>query len=125
MVWHNSTFGRLFIRSDWDDAAEWFGLFDGAMQIFRDGQVTAVDPGHPPAPLPLDTAAVCFGEITRRFRVTVDDGTKVFIVGLEPRHSYQVEVDDEELYEAATDSGGILALDVPQGKEIGIRIAAE
>jgi len=122
MVWHNADFGRLFIRSDWDDEADWFGYFDGAMQVFRNGRVTALDAAHPPAPLLLHTAAVCFGRTARRFRVTVDEGTAVFIVNLDPRHTYEVEVDDQELYEADTDSAGTLELDVPAGKEVGVRI---
>jgi hypothetical protein len=52
----------------------------------------------------------------------VDEGSAVFIVGLDPRHTYQVEVDDEEVYEAGADSGGILELEVPPGREIGVRI---
>ncbi len=121
-VWHNADFGHLFVRSDWEDNAEWFGDFDGAMQVFRNGQVTALDPAHPPAPLLLHTAAVCFGRTARRFRVTVDEGSAVFIVNLDPRHTYQVEVDDQELYEADSDAGGVLELEVPAGKEVGIRI---
>lgn len=121
-VWHNADFGRLFIRSDWDDGAEWFGYFDGAMQVFHNGQVTALDPAHPPATLLLHTAAVCFGRTVRRFRVTVDEGSTVFIVNLDPRHTYEVEVDDQELYEADTDAGGILELEVPAGKEVGVRV---
>jgi len=122
LVWHNAPFGRLFIRSDWEDSAEWFGLFDGVMQVFRGGRVTALDPARPPAPLLLHSAAVCFGQAQRRFRVTVDEGNAVFIVGLEPRRTYLVEVDDEEMYEADTDPGGILELDVPPGREVGVRV---
>jgi hypothetical protein len=122
MVWHNADFGRLFVRSEWDDEAEWFGYFDGAMQVFRNGRVTALDPVHPPAPLLLHTAAICFGRTDRRFRVTVDEGSTVFVVNLDPRHTYEVEVDDQELYEADTDPAGILELEVPAGKEVGVRI---
>jgi hypothetical protein len=121
-VWHNADFGQLFIRSDWDDAADWFGYFDGAMQEFRNGQVTALDPAHPPATLLLHTAAVCFGRTARLFRVSVDESGPVFIVNLDPRHTYEVEVDDQEMYEADTDSGGILELVAPGGKEVGVRI---
>jgi hypothetical protein len=122
LVWHNADFGRLFVRSDWEDTAEWFGDFDGVMQVFRNGRVTPVDPERSPAPLLLHAAAVCFGRTTRRFRVTVDEGSAVFIVGLDPRHTYQVEVDDEEMYEADSDAGGILEVEAPPGKEIGLRI---
>ena len=121
-VWHNADFGHLFIRSDWQDDAEWFGYFDGAMQVFRNGQVTALDAAHPPATLLLHSAAVCFGRTARRFHVTVDEGKAVFIVNLDPRHTYEVEVDDQEMYEADTDGGGILELEVPTGKEVGVRI---
>ena len=121
-IWHNVEFGRLFIRSDWEDGAEWFGYFDGVMQSFRNGQVTALDPAHPPATLDLHNSAVGFGRTGRRFHVKVDEGSAVFIVNLEPRHTYQVEVDDEEMYEADTDAGGILELEVPVVKPLGVRI---
>jgi hypothetical protein len=122
LVWHNADLGRLFIRSSWDDDADWFGSFDGVMQVFRNGQVSALDPARPPSPLLLHTAAVCFGRTARRFRVTVDEGRALFIVGLDPRHTYQVEIDDEQLFEADTDGGGILELEAPTGRETGVRI---
>jgi hypothetical protein len=43
-------------------------------------------------------------------------------VGLAPRRAYQVEIDDEEVLEAITDPGGILELDLPRGKEVGVRV---
>jgi hypothetical protein len=122
VVWHDPEFGRLFVRSEWDDAADWFGFFDGAMQAFHNGRLAAVESAHPPETLLLHSAAICFGKTARRFRVNLDEGKNVFIVNLEPRHTYQVEVDDQELYEETTDAGGILELEVPEGKEIGVRI---
>jgi hypothetical protein len=41
---------------------------------------------------------------------------------LQPRHTYQVEIDDEEVFETDTDRGGILELDLPRGKPVGVRI---
>jgi hypothetical protein len=35
---------------------------------------------------------------------------------------YQVEIDDEEVFEEPADRGGVLVLDVPRGKEIGVRL---
>ena len=122
LVWHDTEFGRLFLRSTWDDTADWFGAFDGVAQVFRNGRVSAVDPARALAPMLLPNAAVCFGRTTRRFRVTVEEGGAVFIVGLDARHTYQVEVDDQQMFEADSDGGGILELDVPPGKETGLRI---
>ena len=122
IVYHNVDFGRLFLRSDWEDGADWFGYFDGVMQVFRNGRVTALDPARPQEPLMLHSSAVCFAKSTRRFRVNVDEGKTVFIVSLEPRRTYQVEVDDEEMYDVDTDSGGVLEVEVPMGKDVGVRV---
>ena len=44
-------------------------------------------------------------------------------MGLEAHHTYAVEVDDEEMFEAVTDAGGVLALlDVPRGRQVGVRL---
>jgi hypothetical protein len=43
-------------------------------------------------------------------------------VGLDASRTYQVEIDDEEMFEAVTDPGGILELDLPHGKTVGVRI---
>jgi hypothetical protein len=43
-------------------------------------------------------------------------------LGRTPRRAYEVEIDDEEMFENVTDSGGILELDLPHGKEVGVRI---
>jgi len=123
LVYYNPEFGRLFIRSSWDNSALWFGAFDGVMQFFQDGRVTVLNSRLTQAPLELTEALVCFGHNTRKFEVTLDEEQAVFVVGLEPSHTYAVEVDDEEMFEAAADSGGILALlDVPRGRPIGVRI---
>ena len=29
LIYHNADFGKLFVRSSWDEDAEWFGYFDG------------------------------------------------------------------------------------------------
>jgi hypothetical protein len=75
------------------------------------------------APLQLKEALVCFAHNTPKFQVTLDEEQAVFLVGLEPHKPYTIEVDDEEMFEATTDSGGILVLtDVPRSRAIGVRI---
>jgi hypothetical protein len=123
MNFYAPEFGRLFLRSSWDDSAEWFGQFDGVMQTFADGRVTVIDGQHPPGQMELDEAVVCFGKAATRFRFNLEEPRTVFIVGLEPKRIYQVEVDDEELAEFSTGPGGILELDdVPSGRPVGVRI---
>ncbi len=122
LVYYNPEFGKLFVRSSWEESARWFGYFDGVMQLFEDGRATLVDPQRAAAPISLAEAVVLLGQSSRTFRLTIEDEQPVFIVGLEPRHTYQVEIDDEELFEAATDPGGILQLELPRGKDVGVRL---
>jgi hypothetical protein len=119
--WHSAESGTLYVRSSWEDTASWFGSFNGVMQVFADGHLSMVDPARPLPPLLLEQAAVCFAKTTRRFRVTTEGGV-LYVVGLEPRHTYQVEVDDEEMFETESDRGGILALEIPAGRETGLRL---
>jgi hypothetical protein len=81
----------------------------------------AIDPGTSP-PVRMDPAVAYMGQSARKFRTAVTEGQAVFLAGLEPRRAYQVEIDDEEMYEAVTDPGGILELDLPHGGEVGVRV---
>jgi hypothetical protein len=55
--------------------------------------------------------------------MTLAEEDAVFIVGLEPKRTYHVEVDDEEMYEASSDGGGIIQVDdVPKGRPVGVRL---
>jgi hypothetical protein len=119
LVFHDADFGKLFIRSHWDESARWFGDFDGVLQYFRDGRLEKPGAG----PLALEQAMVCFAKTADRFVVTAgEDEDLVFLVELVPRATYEVEIDDEEMQEAETDPGGILELEVPTGKAVGIRL---
>jgi len=126
LVYHNPEFGILFVRSTWEDAATWFGRFDGVMQLFQDGSLAPVNLAHTPVAISLKEAIVWFAPAGDRITVKLDEEQAVFIVGLEPHHTYLVEVDDEEMQEAESDSGGIVELlDVPRGYDVGIRFREE
>jgi hypothetical protein len=123
LVYYNPDFGHLFVRSSWDDDAAWFGAADGLTETFADGRLRVLDPQHTTEPISVKQAVVCFGRSAPKFRVTLDDSIPVFVIGLEPRQRYEIEVDDEEMFDAAADAGGILELDdVPQGRSTGIRL---
>jgi hypothetical protein len=122
LVFHDETFGRLFIRSSWDDSARWLGFFDGELQLFENGTVTVLNPTLASEPMSLDTAVVYFGKNAQKFQTILNEDEEVFVLGMKPRRAYQIEVDDEEMTEAKTDAGGILELKLPHKVQIGVRL---
>lgn len=137
---HDDIGGQLFVRSSWEDDAQWVGFFGGQLQLFKDGGVTRVDPKAAREPLDIDAAIVFFARETKRFLIphaaaapkedtaprddtkddTKDSDAAVFIVGLDPKRSYHVEIDGEEMIEETADPGGIIYLPgVPPG---GVRL---
>jgi hypothetical protein len=122
LIYHNSDFGRLFIRSSWEPDATWFGYFDGTLQMFSEGHPTSMNGQLNAPPISLQEAWLCFAQRLRKWKLAVDEEEAVFVLGLTPKKTYQVEVDDEEVFEAAADAGGILMIDLPHGKTTGFRI---
>ena len=122
LVFHDELFGRLFLRSNWEESAHWLGYFQGELQLFEDGKVTVLNPELSEGPLSLDTAVVYFGKNALKFQALVNEGEEVFVLGLRPHRVYQIEVDDQELAEGKTDVGGILALKVPAKVQVGVRL---
>jgi hypothetical protein len=125
---HDEIGGQLFVRSAWEDDASWIGFFDGQLQLFRDGSVTQVDPAVAHEPMDIEEATVFFGRSANKFRVPrrkTDEATDdVFIVGLEPRRAYHVEVDGEEMIEDVADAGGIIFLPgIPAGAGVRLGLA--
>jgi hypothetical protein len=134
---HDEIGGQLFVRSSWEDDAAWLGFFAGQLQLFKDGEATRVDPKAAREPLDLDAAVVFFARESKQFVVPglvvpkenapkendakdADADAAVFIVGLDPKRSYHVEIDSEEMIEETADPGGIIYLpSVPTG---GIRL---
>ncbi|SRR6185436_16823923 len=122
LVFHDEQFGRLFVRSSWDESAHWLGYFDGGLQLFQDGKVTLLNPELSEGPIALDAAVVFFGKNAQKFQTMLQEDEEVFVLGLHPRRVYQIEVDDEELTEDETDRGGILQLKLPHKVQIGVRL---
>jgi hypothetical protein len=127
---HDEIGGQLFVRSSWEDDAQWIGFFGGQLQLFRDGEIAQIDPQAAQEPLDIETAVIFFARQTRRFLVPPQkpndaqvgtEGANVFLVGLEAKRSYHVEIDGEEMVEISADPGGIMYLpDIPGGT--GVRL---
>jgi hypothetical protein len=125
--------GRLIVRSSWEEDAVWFGYWDGQAQVFQDGKRMAVDLRKPMAPVKVGSTQVLIGQAGLRFETGVapppeEEERKTpgeeyaFVLGLKPGGKYDVEVDGEEMYEAAADGGGILSLKFNRGRRVGVRI---
>ena len=49
VFFHDQHSGALFLRSNWEDDAVWFGIYAGEAQLFREGRVTVLNQKGPPA----------------------------------------------------------------------------
>ena len=85
-----------------NDDAQWFGVFDGAMQVFSDGGIKVVNPARAPAQLDMKEAIVSFAKGDWKQAFSLAEAETVFVVGLEAKHVYKIEIDDEEMYENAS-----------------------
>ncbi len=127
LVLHDEIGGQLFVRSSWEDDAAWLGFFSGQLQMFRDGEISQMDPASSREAVDVDAAIVFFARAATKFSVpgggTKEDeeGIAVFIVGLDPKRAYHVEIDGEEMTEEAADPGGIVYLEsvLPGGVRLG------
>ena len=111
LVFHDAVSGHVFARSSWDEDATWIGFFDGHLQLFRGGHIESLRQGATIAPIHIGDAVLMSGH-DPEFKFQAD-GEALFVLGLTPRASYDVEVDNEELSEAETDSGGTLVIALP------------
>jgi hypothetical protein len=123
VVYHDSHSGTLFVRSNWEDEAAWFGLYEGEAQLFQDGKITVLNQAGPraadPKPIAVGDASILLGRSPMHFSV---EGGTTLVVGLKPRHKYLIETDDEELRELETDRVGTLVLEYPADRMAGVRI---
>ena len=123
LLYHDENSGALFVRSSWEEDADWFGMHGGEAQLFHAGRVTVVDQtasrSAAPKPIQMGQTSVIFGRTPVQFS---REGGTVLVIGLKPRHSYLVETDDQEMQAAGTDRAGTLVLEYPVGRKAGVRI---
>jgi hypothetical protein len=121
LVYHDELTGHFFARTSWDEDATWLGYFDGHLQVFRDGKIESLKAGAVTEPVHVGEAVIlsALAKDATRFRA---DSEAVFVLNLAPHARYDVEIDDQELREAGTDSGGTLVIALPEGIETGIRM---
>ena len=118
LVYHDSLSGHLFARTSWDENATWLGYFDGQLQLFRDGKVETLKAGAATEPVHVGEAIILSAREKDATRFQAD-AEAVFVLNLTPRAHYDVEIDDQELREEETDTGGTLVIALPEGIATG------
>ena len=118
---YDERFGRLYLRSSWDDDARWVGYAEGRLETFEQGEPRRVPLKPGVKPIQIGDALVLVGSSPMRYDAA-GEVTAVYVVGLKPLGRYDVEVDDEEMREQRADRGGILALKFPAGLRGGFNL---
>ena len=83
LVFHDDLFGRLFIRSSWEEDAKWLGYFGGELQVFDEGKPTVLNPKLSFDPIRLPEAIVMPANSAAKFKITMEEGESLFIISLE------------------------------------------
>jgi hypothetical protein len=125
--YHDKRKGMLFIRNHWEEEARFLCYYDGKIQLFEDGKrkVLKVSPATPPVEMGGATILVGGQDLLKpiQFQLTGTDRESWYLIGLRPNAIYDVEIDDHELEEARTDSGGILSLEFVKSLKAGVRVS--
>ncbi|HLK20872.1 MAG TPA: hypothetical protein VKT81_18095 [Bryobacteraceae bacterium] len=123
VFFHDPHSGALFLRSNWEDDAVWFGIYQSEAQLFRDGRVTVLNQKGPLPPkaegIPVGETNVLVGRNPMQFAM---EGGRVLVVSLKPHTKYLIETDDEEMSEYESDGAGTLVLEYPGDWAAGVRI---
>lgn len=124
---HDRRTGMLFIRDSWEEEAKFLCYYDGKIQLFEEGKrrLLRVSPTTPMMELGGATVMVGAPDLIKplQFQLHGEDREAWYLIGLKPDHLFAVEVDDQELEETRTDSGGILSLDyLKPVKGAGVRL---
>lgn len=108
---HDELRSVLFVRSSWEDDARWFGFYDGQIEIFDDGNVKKARLSSFDRPFHLGASVIQLIRDSQSITAGAEDtASALFFLGLNPKEKVDVEVDDEEMFEAEADSGGILVI---------------
>lgn len=126
LVLHDAAGGQLLARSSWDDDATWFGFLDGHGQLFSGGTRKDVKPST--EPVRIGPAVILAVPESMRFVSDLPEAAApnaaitTFVFGLKPHTHYFVEMQHREMSEEEADSGGLLALDLPAGHKVSVRL---
>jgi len=124
LVFHDGFTGHLFARASWDETPHGSATstaFAIVRPIIQRGGVQTLKPGASAKPVRVGDAVVVTAPKKDAAQFHLDSEV-LFILSLEPRAVYDVEIDDQGLDEAETDAGGTLVVSVTEGIDAGLRL---
>lgn len=125
LFYHDPRSGQLFFRSSWQEDADWFGMTEGRMQLFRNGEIQPVTLDQLTEPLRLGELQLRRGSLPFDFKLATPEDPKVyFILGLPKKQLVKLEIDDEQLAEAETDAAGTLRIELEPRPDVGVFVSA-
>ena len=122
LLFHDAERGLLIAREHWDDGAKWFFHIKGEMQTFRDGKIQHLAWDQLREPIAFVNLTVWPLKTSTRFRIETEEQRHYFLIGLDANQKYDLEVDDEEVYEKKADAGGIVVVEAPGKRKAGVRL---
>jgi hypothetical protein len=120
---HDPRSGELLVRSSWEDDATWFGIVRGQFQLFSDGKITLMNPKLKQPPIEIGTSKLIVAPDNLRFTLEAEAPGTAYVLGLQPGARYNIEVDDEEMYDSVADPAGTLTLPLVERLKTGVRLA--
>lgn len=122
LVFYDPEFGRLLVRSSWDEDATWFSLVDGNMQVFRNGAPSPLKPSDGEGQIEFPYALIFYRDKIQSLKLNLKEDQTAYLLNMGSGQKFDIEAEDRELSEVQADIGGILTLQFPPGRPIDIRL---
>jgi len=120
---YDSVRGRLFLRANWREDADWLGWFEGELQVYSGARLRVVQVAPAPRLFRIGDSAVIAVSAPGRFDIS-EPAKVVYIAGLAPRRNWRVEPARRKKRTAATDPGGVLRLDFEDAFSGELKVSA-
>lgn len=117
---HDALSGVLYVRSSWEEDAVWLGRVGRDWQTFQSGKITVLNTQKKRAPVIIGETQLFFTGADMRF--DLKEAARAFFLGLKPRATYELEIDDQEMRDGETDSAGTIEVELPPETTAGVRV---
>ena len=119
---HQPRFGALYIRSSWNADASCLFYRDGTARLLQGGVFRTLNLAGGGS-LALGPAVVQPLPRKRKLEVDAEQPLTLYLLGAEPNAAYTIVVGEEKPLVKSAGAGGILAVPIPAGSQVKVKIA--